>query len=203
MDLNIIKNYFTPVSILDIGANIGQFYNQCKTLFPNSYYYLIEGNTYCEFALKNLNVDYSLELLSNEEKEVIFYKTTYDEKCTGNSLYRENTIFYDDEHLITEKRNTKTLNTMFTNKKFDLIKIDVQGSELDIINGGLELVRNAKGVILEVSLTDYNINSPSKDEVFNYMFNIGFETFEIIGNINHPITHELIQHDVLFLNKKI
>jgi hypothetical protein len=33
------------------------------------------------------------------------------------------------------------------------------------------------------------------------MTNLGFIPVENIGNINHPITHELIQQDILFLNK--
>jgi FkbM family methyltransferase len=144
-------------------------------------------------------VDFSLELLSDEKKDVTFYKTTYDEKCTGNSLYREKTLFYDDEHIITENRVTTTLETLLNDKYFDLIKIDVQGSELDIIKGGLDIVKNSKGVILEVSLTEYNENSPTKEEVYEFMYNLGFNHSEIIGHINHPLTHELIQHDVLFV----
>lgn len=203
MDLNRIIKYFTPKSILDIGANIGQFYNECKPVFPNSYYYLIEGNIKCGEVLQGLDVDYSLELLSDSEKEVTFYKTTYDEKCTGNSLYREKTSFYDDEHLIVEKRVTTTLKKLLPNKNFDLVKIDVQGAELDIIRGGIEIIKNAKGVILEVSLTEYNENSPTKDEVYEFMDSIGFKHSEIVGLINHPLTHELIQHDVLFVKEQV
>ena len=65
MGLEKIKNYFDPKSILDIGANVGQFYNEIKTIFPNSYYYLIEGNDSCEVVLETLNVDYSICLLSD------------------------------------------------------------------------------------------------------------------------------------------
>ena len=44
MGLESIKKYFEPKSILDIGANVGQFYNEIKNIFPNSYYYLVEGS---------------------------------------------------------------------------------------------------------------------------------------------------------------
>jgi hypothetical protein len=33
------------------------------------------------------------------------------------------------------------------------------------------------------------------------MDNLGFKAVELIGNINHPLTYELIQQDILFLNK--
>lgn len=202
MSLEKIKNYFIPESILDIGANVGQFYNEIKEIFPNSYYYLIEGNDSCEVVLKTLNVDYSISLLSDSEKEVDFYVRKHEPRCTGNSIYRENTSFYDDDQVVILKKQTKTLSNILNNKVFDLIKIDVQGSEIDIINGGLDIFKNAKGVLMEISLVEYNQNAPVKDFVYEYMSKIVFLPFENISNINHPITHELIQQDILFLNQR-
>ena len=202
MSLESIKKYFEPKSILDIGANVGQFYNEIKNIFPNSYYYLIEGSESCEVVLETLNVDYSICLLSDSKKEVDFYIRKNEPRCTGNSIYRENTSFYDDDQILIEKKQTKTLSNLLNNQKFDLIKIDVQGSEIDIINGGLDIIKEAKGILMEVSLMEYNQNAPTKDFVYEYMDNLGFKPVELIGNINHPLTYELIQQDILFLNKK-
>jgi FkbM family methyltransferase len=202
MSLESIKKYFEPKSILDIGANVGQFYNEIKNIFPNSYYYLIEGSESCEVVLETLNVDYSICLLSDSEKEVDFYIRKNEPRCTGNSIYRENTSFYDDDQILIEKKQTKTLSNLLNNQKFDLIKIDVQGSEIDIINGGLDIIKEAKGILMEVSLMEYNQNAPTKEFVYEYMDNLGFKPVELIGNINHPLTYELIQQDILFLNKK-
>jgi len=202
MSLESIKKYFEPKSILDIGANVGQFYNEIKNIFPNSYYYLVEGSESCEVVLETLNVDYSICLLSDSEKEVDFYIRKNEPRCTGNSIYRENTSFYDDDQIIIEKKQTKTLSNLLNNQTFDLIKIDVQGSEIDIINGGLDIIKEAKGILMEVSLMEYNQNAPTKEFVYEYMDNLGFKPVELIGNINHPLTYELIQQDILFLNKK-
>jgi FkbM family methyltransferase len=202
MSLESIKKYFEPKSILDIGANVGQFYNEIKNIFPNSYYYLIEGSESCEVVLETLNVDYSICLLSDSEKEVDFYIRKNEPRCTGNSIYRENTSFYDDDQILIEKKQTKTLFNLLNNQKFDLIKIDVQGSEIDIINGGLDIIKESKGILMEVSLMEYNQNAPTKEFVYEYMDNLGFKPVELIGNINHPLTYELIQQDILFLNKK-
>jgi FkbM family methyltransferase len=202
MSLESIKKYFEPKSILDIGANVGQFYNEIKNIFPNSYYYLVEGSESCEVVLETFNVDYSICLLSDTEKEVDFYIRKNEPRCTGNSIYRENTSFYDDDQIIVEKKQTKTLSNLLNNQTFDLIKIDVQGSEIDIINGGLDIIKKAKGILMEVSLMEYNQNAPTKEFVYEYMDNLGFKPVELIGNINHPLTYELIQQDILFLNKK-
>jgi len=169
MSLSNIKKYFTPNSILDIGANMGQFYNEAKNLFPNSLFYLIEGNPDCEPQLKTLNIEYKIALLSDKVKTVDFYIREQESTCTGNSIYKENTDFYKEGSYITKKLSTVTLDSIFTDKSFDLVKIDVQGSELDIIKGGLNLIKKSKGVLLEVSLTDFNIGAPNKEEVISFM----------------------------------
>lgn len=202
MSLEKIKTYFDPLNILDIGANIGQFYCESKKIFPNAEYYLIEGNENCEIVLQNLKVNYCIALLSDRVKEVNFYLRKNELRCTGNSIYRENTIFYSDDEILIQKKQTQTISSLLKDKTFDLIKLDVQGSEIDIINGGIKIFQQAKGILLEVSLIEYNNNAPTKNFVYNYMNNIGFKPVEIIGNIYHPITHELVQQDVLFLNKK-
>ena len=201
MGLEVIKKHFVPTSILDIGANIGQFYRESKQHFPNSYYHLVEGNAKCEIALKDLNVDYTISLLSDTVKEVKFYTRACEERCTGNSIYREKTSFFDDNQITIEVVQTATLNSLFKDTYFDLIKIDVQGSEIDVINGGIDIVRRAIGVLLEISLVEYNENAPTKEYVYNFMEQIGFYPAEHIGDITHPITHELIQQDILFIKK--
>jgi FkbM family methyltransferase len=205
MNLSLVKKYINPNSILDIGANIGQFYNHCKQEFPNSYYFLIEGNEHCEENLKGLNVDYSMSLLSSEKKEVDFYVRKNEIKCTGNSIYREKTPFFDDSEITIVKKTTKLLDDILSEMTFDLIKIDVQGSELDIMKGGLNIIKKCKAIILEIPIVEYNLNSPNKSEIYQFMESIGFEAVEVLSDIPHPINHNLIQQDVLFIknnNKK-
>ena len=201
MSLLTIKKYFEPASILDIGANTGQFYREISQIFPNAYYFLIEGNDGCEIPLKSTGMDYSISMLSDSEKIVNYYIRDGEPLCTGNSIYKENTSFYDEDKVIVVQKNTKTLPQVVNDKTFDLIKIDVQGSELDIMKGGIEIIKSSKGVLLEVSLVEFNQGAPTKQEVIDFMQEIGFEPVEVIANINHPLFHTLIQEDVLFLNK--
>ena len=203
MSLNKIKNYLEPVSILDIGANTGQFYREISQIFPNAYFFLIEGNDGCEIPLQSIGVDYSIAMLSDCEKIVKYYIRDGEPLCTGNSIYKENSAFYDEDKIIVVEKDTKTLPRVLNNKLFDLIKIDVQGSELDIIKGGLDIIKSSKGILMEVSLVEFNQGAPTKQEVISFMEEIGFEPVEIIANINHPMFHTLIQEDILFLNKNI
>lgn len=195
---NLISKYFNPDSILDIGANTGQFYQKISTFYPNSKYLLIEGNPLCEDDIKKLEVDYQITLLSDSEKEVDFWIDTNNQKSTGNSIYKENTTFFNNS--TTTKLISKTLDSI-TNETWDLIKIDTQGSELDIIKGGLSTIKKSKGIILEVSFEEYNLGSPLQNEVYKLMSELGFEACEVIEKIYHPENGKHIQSDILFINR--
>lgn len=193
-----LKKYLNPSSILDIGANTGQFYNKISQIFPNAEYLLIEGNPECEVVLKDTGVKYMISLLSDSEKEVNFWTDPNNSVSSGNSIYKEKTSFFNQS--VSKKYNTKTLDSI-VDQTFDLIKIDTQGSEIDIIKGGINTIKKSKAVLLEVSLVEYNEGSPLQDKVFNYMSSIGFEPVEIIEKIYHPETGQYIQNDILFINK--
>lgn len=200
MNLRYIKNNlkFTPNKILDIGCNVGQFYNQCRNVWGNVYIYLIDGNDKVEEDIKKLGVDYKITVLSDEKKIITWYSTKENLKCTGDSYYRENTKHYTDDKVIKIEKETETLDELFLNEHFDFIKMDTQGSEIDIIKGGLNLCKKAKYILLEVALTDYNLNAPQKKEVNEFMKSIGFKPKAVLEN--HFLNGNLFQEDILYEN---
>ena len=160
MNLDIIKNYFTPNKILDIGANVGGWYSQCKIHFPESYIFSIEANEECEPILKDTNPNYLIRLLTKEKKIYPFYTSDVFSN-TGNSIYKELTPYFNEQNTKIIQKQGYPLDEIFNkNEEFDLIKMDVQGAELDIISGGLEICKKAKGILLEVALKEYNLGSP-------------------------------------------
>jgi FkbM family methyltransferase len=198
MNLNLILNYFYPYRILDIGANIGQFHKLAKNTFSNSYVFSIEASDACEPYLKQLTSDYYIGMLTKDNNEYDFYSIKNNPTNTGNSIYRELTHFYSDDQInIIKKKGIKLDDLFEIDSEFDLIKIDTQGSELDIIQGGINLCSKAKGIVLEVSLTQYNKNAPLYNSVMCFMKNIGFEK-ELILDEQH--NHGSHQQDILFIN---
>jgi FkbM family methyltransferase len=199
MNLSKVQNYFYPYRILDIGANIGQFHQLAKHCYPSSYIFSIEASPDCESELKLVTDNYYIGLLAKDNNEYDFYSRKETGTGTGNSIYRELTQFYSDDQLNIIKQHGIKLDDLFTDDtEFDLIKIDTQGSELDIISGGVQLCKKAKGILLEVSITQYNEGAPLYDEVIKFMGDFGFKKVEILDESHN---HGAYQQDILFINE--
>lgn len=177
--INLSKTY-TPNTFLDIGAHYGEISQFCKTIWRDVDILMLEGNEHCEEYLNNLPFSHCIVLLSDENKEVTFHLNPKNLSCTGTSYMKEKTRHY--ENSIEVKKETFTLDEVISEvgKTFDIIKIDTQGSELDIIRGGLKTVKDASYIIMEVPILQYNDNSPLFDEVVDFMEQIGFSKYEIV-----------------------
>lgn len=200
MNLSLINSYFTPSRVLDIGANVGQFRMQAQKTWPESYIFSIEASDACEKHISKLTDDYLICLLTKDSSSYDFFSRKNDPTCTGNSIYRELTRFYSDDQLEVIRKEGTTLDSLFPeNSEFDLIKIDTQGSELDIIEGGKELCKKAKAILLEVSYTEYNLDAPLVEEVIEYMQNFGFIPSKVLDEQRNHGSH---QQDILFLSSR-
>ena len=195
-----------PKDVLDIGAHTGQFYKWAKSAWPYCNVFMIEANRLHENTLLNLTAntkdEYMISALGDKEREVTFYTRSDKPHTEGNSYYKE-ANYWDIPQLVQEETVTlKKLDDIFDKEKvFDLVKMDTQGSELDILKGGEKLISKATAVILEVAYIEYNLGAPTSDEVIKHMNSIGFEEIMSIGE--HYEGEEISQKDLLFLNKEL
>ena len=165
----LLKNSgFTPQRILDIGANVCQTADVFRQFWPTSDIMLIEGNGDSETVYKSKNYNYQIKLLGKENGTTSFYKTKWHPLCSGNSIYKEINTVYEGDTLITTTLPVYKLDDVVIGT-YDLIKIDTQGSELDIIRGGMDTFSKAKVVICEVALIDINIGGCKKEDVMNVL----------------------------------
>ena len=198
--LQKLKSFgFEPKNILDIGANKGKWTLEIKKkVFPKAEYTLIEAIDYEELdklSDKHDNINYKNILLD----EIEHFVTWYEKRNTGDSLFKENTGYFDDCKEI--KRSATTLDLVFNkNEVFELIKIDCQGAEIPILKGGNRLIQKSSVIILEVPfMGEYNIGAPNFYEHINYMENIGYRVFDIVEL--HRVDNILIQIDIIFIKQ--
>lgn len=186
-------------SILDIGAHFGDFTKGMKQQMPFVKYFMIEANGECESKLKEVTfTDYIITLLSDMEKEVVYYVNKSNLTSTGNSYYKENTEHFSQDNIIEKKLKATTLDILFPDDTFDFIKIDTQGSEVDIIKGGTKLVQRAKYILLECSVERYNEGAPLVEDVKKFMQSINYTPVGIVEE--HFFNGKLFQQDIMFKN---
>ena len=163
-----------PKVIWDIGSCVQHWYRHAVKKWPASSFICIEPNSDVEYLYKDKPVEFFNIALSDEIKKVPYYKIPFN--LGGNSIYKENTSAYQGVEPITLE--TSTVDVLVHNyglKPPELIKLDVQGSELDILRGAINCLRTSiKDIIVEGQHEEYNIGAPKFNEIKNFLEENGF-----------------------------
>jgi FkbM family methyltransferase len=183
---------------LDLGAFEGKWTTLLREIYPSAQVVLVDANTDKEPLLRALG-DCRIAVLGEcDGKEVDYFKCVDGDAGSGNGIYRENTAFT----FAPDKRKCVTLTTLLGSEEgFDLIKMDVQGAELDVIRGGIAIVRKSRFLLLELQTHDYNLGAPRLEEVVAFLHGEGFAVIDVVDLMYSG--DKLIQVDVLFKNKKL
>jgi FkbM family methyltransferase len=182
--MNLRDNFgFIPNVIYDVGACVLHWTTIAKEVWPNSQYILLEAMEESEELFQETNHPYHIGVFSDvDDKEITFYKNvTFP---GGNSYYMENPQHSSMASVLFEnpanqfKRKTITLDTIRRMKNLpfpDLLKIDVQGCEVDILRGATEILQNVKHLIVELQHVEYNIGAQMCDDSIPIIEAMGFE----------------------------
>ena len=182
-------------SILDIGARKGDWTKEFKKHYPNSKYLMIEANADHANDLKEV-APYIISLVGKNNSEVNYYVCEDKQNDHGNGIYKENT----NVPFTSVKRKQTTIDSLLPGQRFDLIKMDVQGAELDIIQGSPGLIHNAKYLWLELQSHNYNIGAPLAGKVIGYLHEIGFD-IAIFDEISIG-GNAILGMDIIFVNTR-
>jgi FkbM family methyltransferase len=82
-----------------------------------------------------------------------------------------------------------------------VIKVDVQGYELSVLDGCTKILPQTEAVILEVNFFPFSQGIPELCEVLAYMKSLGFVAYDIFGGHNRPLDGARAQADVVFVKK--
>lgn len=171
---------FEPKVIYDIGACVLHWTDKAKTVWPDANYVAFEAMDATRFIYEEEGMAHACGVLGSEDGKVVdFWENT--ENPGGNSVYKENielSPMADQLFNKSIKKYTGRLDTVVAQFGFrlpDLIKMDVQGAELDILKGAPEILKHCNNIILEMQHVDYNKGAPKADEIIKYLESIGFK----------------------------
>jgi len=166
--------------IFDIGANVGAFTEECLKRYPQSEVVVIEPNDRLVYILKNrfngknvIILDYLVS--TNSGEEVDFFIGNANTISTASKDWVNNSRFAHT-HVWGDGVKKKTINLDELINQFgqpDLIKIDVEGYELEVIKG---LSSKQKEICFEWAEEQYdNINKTCE-----HLKSIGYTDFGVI-----------------------
>ena len=168
-----------PKVIYDIGASVLHWTHAAQEVWPDAKYVVFEALGECDFLYEEEGLAHYIAVLSSPEPEnhEVFFMWNGDHPG-GSSYYKENQIYNGRPDLykaqimptVTLDWVVKTYNIALP----DLIKMDIQGAELDVLKGATETLKSCEHLILELQKVEYNIGAPLEDEVIDYCESIGF-----------------------------
>jgi len=194
-------------SILDVGANRTNWSRMARKEFPNASYHLIEPQIEMkphleEFCQEFKNSSYSLAGAGSKEGNLIL--TIWD-NLEGSSFLPK-----PDNQLLKSDRQREveiiTIDGLIESSQIevpDLIKLDIQGFELEALKGAEKIFGITEIIILEVSLFSFHDTqeAPVFSDVIDYMLEKDYVVYDFPGFIRRPLDGALGQCDICFAKK--
>ena len=205
------SDWFTSLKIdtvLDIGANVGQFSQTISLIIPDAKIYAFEPIPNCFESLK--------ESFISNSNVVAFNLGLGDE--SGKILFEENNISVCSSFLKMADSHKEAF--AFTNisksidveivrlddvvEKIDignalLVKIDVQGYEDKVIKGGYQTIKMAKIIIIETSFVPLYEKQPLFHDIYVQLIDMEFSFFGFLDDMSDPKTGKILQGDAIFM----
>jgi len=186
---------FQPSVIHDIGSATGQWAREAVTVWPNAKIFGFEPNASQRPALEATrrdvpNFDYRQCFLGPRHDVV-----KYNDRGTGTTLLTTDPTSDSEAEMLV-------LDELIGDGSIpppDLIKIDVQGFELEVLRGGEEAMRHAQGLLMEVNFWDSRPGIATFDQVLDFCRDRGFMLFDFLGILRRPYDDLLWQMDALLL----
>jgi len=200
---HIKKLGFYPVTVIDVGAAFGGWSRLCYQIFPKAEYILSEPLKEYQKVLKKYtdshkNIKYFQSAVGSKNGYVYI---NVHKDLVGSSILKETDSPFSDGQsrkvpLITLDKAVKGFKGPY------LIKIDVQGAELEVLLGAKEILELTEYIILEVSLFESMKGSPQLFDVVNFMKERGFVVYDIVSALYRPLDKALSQVDMVFVKEK-
>jgi len=218
----IQKNIFEkiqkkPSMIFDVGANIGDITNEYDSMLHNLTIYCFEpipntfkklNERYCDKSYINC---YPFAVGKNT-KDVQIFETV---SSGSSSLYKPTPYITNSKNKgmsdgvsIINTHNVKQVSLdSFCNEKkishIDILKMDIQGSELNALQGASTLLDEQKidVIFCEVLFSDLYENQCYFHEIVSFLHKKNYKLFDLVFLI-HSGDGKLYYGDAIFLNKE-
>jgi len=214
--LRKIINGEEAITFVDVGANTGQTIDLVRKNFKNAKIYSFEPTPELvkqleDKYIKDTRIKISEKALADFDGEAKFYISTY---SPTNSMLIPDIELYTEIHSdrADDLKNLKeiivpvtTLSNWYKannlNQRIDVLKIDTQGTELKVLKGAEDLLKDKiKIIILEIQFVNFYKGSPPYYKIFEFLYNHEFNLLDFYNNMRLN-NLEIIESDLIFLKR--
>jgi FkbM family methyltransferase len=196
---DVAQRGFRPRSILDVGANEGVWTRKAFAVFPDASFLMIEPQHEMKPLLEAVSRDIHRArwVQAGAGAQAGELTLTIWEDLQGSSL-----LPGKEDHVGAERRTVPivTIDSLYAGGTDfpDLVKLDIQGFELEALRGAQTLFGRTELFVLEVSLYEFMPRCPVVSEVVAFMAQRGYEVYDFPGFVRRPFDGALGQIDIAF-----
>jgi FkbM family methyltransferase len=198
-------------TIIDIGANRGQFALAARTVFPTARIIAFEplqeaADTFKRVFCGDPLVTLHQTAIGREIKESSIHVSRSDDSSSLLPISAlQNMLFPntdEKETRVVSVRRLEDLESSAEIKTPALMKIDVQGFEMEVLVGTGTLLEKFASVYVECSFMELYTGQALAHEVIDLMHKRGFR-LQGVYNLGYDKSGAAVQGDFLFINTKI
>jgi len=198
-------------TVLDIGANTGQFSHTVHALLPDATIYAFEPQADCFEAIQqgfmsSPNLHVIQTAIGDDDGEITFHTNNFSQSSSVlklTDLHKEAFPWATESGEIQVPiRRLDSLQTELDLTSSILVKIDVQGYEDRVLLGGGEVIHKAEIVLIETAFEPLYQGEASFSVVYDLMIGYGFRYAGNLDQITNPSNDRPLYADALFLKNR-
>jgi FkbM family methyltransferase len=194
---------FQPRVVLDIGAGKGYWSILAGGYFKDANFYLLEPLTENERDLRSLcerdpRQHYIPTAVGQEPGERPIHVSSDPDSSTM-------LLFPGDDDGRLRPLSITTVDRLLEEGRIEapeLVKIDVQGMELQVLEGSTRLFDHTEVFVIEVNLFAFMPGCPRVHEIIQFMASRGYTLFDLAGSLRRPFEDDLGQLDLVMVSAK-